>query len=155
MKTAPETLALIKTIHSCLFAIKLFISLREGGEAVCYPYGFTGAISDEIPELKEVARRGKCAIQGRNFQFGSIYDLQGLTYGHLIDFLKLEKGNVKYTYHIQVYKKTAKYDEKAELKRLMTYGCQIMECVKRMSAAVFKACAPLGRKYNTETVTRD
>lgn len=114
------------------------ISLQEGGEAICYPYGFCAGISDDVMDLREVARKGKCAIMQRNFQFGTIYDIQGLTFGSLIDFLKVDKSSVKYAYIIQVHKKPLNYNEKRELKKLMTYGCQIMQCVKGMSTAVYK-----------------
>lgn len=90
--------------------------------------------------LKEVARKGKCAITQRNFQFGTTYNIQGLTFGSLIDFLKVDSSSVKYAYIIQVHKKPLNYNEKQELKKLMTYGCEIMQCVKIMSTTVYKLC---------------
>ncbi|XP_066151794.1 carboxypeptidase B-like [Euwallacea fornicatus] len=137
VKTSPETQALIGVINY-LFPIKLLISLRENGESVCYPFGFWAGPTEDTANHKEIAKKGTSSIRGRNFRYGNLCDIQGIKYGHLIDFIKLQGGqSIEYMYSIQVHKKTAKYDEKAELKKLMEYGHQIMECTKIMSTAVY------------------
>lgn len=154
MSSRPETVALVNAIRSCQFAIKLLISLQEGGETICYPYGFCENTTEESNELKEVAKKGKSGIVGRQFRFGSIYELRGLTYGSLVDFLKMDSIPIKYMYIMQVHQKTCRYDEKRELKELITYGCQIMESIKRMSAAVYKTYTNMtgNRQVETECV---
>ncbi|KAL1497755.1 hypothetical protein ABEB36_008658 [Hypothenemus hampei] len=150
--SCPETIALIKGIFSYQFAIKLFISLREGGEFISYPFGFTSNITLMHDCIKQVAQKGKFAIKQRNFQCGTINELQGLVYGHLIDFLKLEKASMKFLYNIHVHKPISNYED--ELKNIISYGCQIMECIQRMSITVFKTYTDMvgNKKVETEYI---
>ncbi|CAG9773678.1 unnamed protein product [Ceutorhynchus assimilis] len=138
IKDAPETVALLRTINHYQFAIKLLISLHDGGETISYPFGFTLEKDQESRDLQEVAKKGKCAMPCRNFQFGSYYDIRGMTYGILMDFLKIDKASIKYLYAIQVHAKTKKGNEKQEMKTLRANGVQMMQCIKRMSCSVYK-----------------
>ncbi|KAF7285507.1 hypothetical protein GWI33_010605 [Rhynchophorus ferrugineus] len=151
LNKSPEAHTLLKTIYTYQFVIKLLISLQEGGESICYPHGFCRAIDTDTSDLQDVGKRGQRAICNREFSCGSIYDIRGLTYGTLIDFLKVDKLPIKYLFDIQVHKKTPKYNEQCELTQLLRYGNDMMNCVKRMSSAVFKFYSDVLKKKEIDT----
>ncbi|XP_030757157.1 uncharacterized protein LOC115883024 [Sitophilus oryzae] len=150
LNSSPEVYSLLKTIHTYQFTIRLLISLQEGGETICYPYGFCSAIDRHTSDLSDVAKKGKSVICGRNFASGSIYDLHGLTYGSLIDFLKMDKFPGKYVYVMQVHKRCPRYNPRAGLRQLLKYGEQITNCIKIMSGCVYKFYTNMTGNKNIE-----
>ncbi|CAH1959250.1 unnamed protein product [Acanthoscelides obtectus] len=99
----PESTALIHTIDTFQGNIKLFVSLQEGASKpkILYPYGSN---SDMLPDADMVTHIAKSALSMTHklsFNVGSIYNVCGLTFGSIIDYLAITRGlNFSYVMHI-------------------------------------------------------
>ncbi|KAJ8972680.1 hypothetical protein NQ317_001700 [Molorchus minor] len=130
---APETLAVIKAVVTYQFAVKLFISLQGDGTSITYPYGFCQNDVQDAEDLKRLAKAGQQGVKSRCFQIGSVYNVSGLTYGNIIDFLRTNRSSIKFTYVVHVNKK----QKKLEPGNIICYGQEVMNCVRFMGRGVF------------------
>ncbi|XP_023020333.2 carboxypeptidase B1-like [Leptinotarsa decemlineata] len=129
----PETMALLKVISNYQFAVKLLISLQENGEQIVYPFGICREEVFDAEDLKKIAKSGQMMIKRRCFQVGSIYQLCGLTFGSLVDYLKIRQTSIKFTYILHLGNKKGDADPK----NILSCGEDILNCIKIMAKNVY------------------
>lgn len=129
----PERTALAKAVVSYQPAIKLFISLEGNGTKITYPFGFCSGDIDDVEDLKKVAKAGSNGIRCRCFAVGSKYNLEGLCFGSMVDYIRLCHSSIKFTYTIHINKKEKNLDPCM----ILSYGQDLMNCVRFMARNVY------------------
>lgn len=128
-----ECAVLMSVINTYQFTIRLFVSLQEEGESIVYPYGFSAIQSSDLENLKKIAKSGQMGIKRRCFNVGSIYEVCGLTFGTVIDFLKLFQNSVRFAYVIHMNRKVRAPDPK----NILSYSEDIANAIKLMTKTVY------------------
>lgn len=131
---APETKALNKVLCTYHVAIKLLISLQEGGDKILFPFGCCDTKLEDEYEVLKVATSGAAGFKKKCVSVGSIYNCCGLTYGSLIDFIRFEQSAIKFMYIIHLFKKGT-HPICAE--KIKEYGECVANCVRNMSKTVY------------------
>ncbi|XP_018570880.1 carboxypeptidase A1-like [Anoplophora glabripennis] len=129
----PERLAVIKAVLSYQVAIKLFISLEGDGTKITYPFGFCNIEISDVEDLKKVAKAGKSGIKCRCFAVGSMYNLDGMRFGSMVDYIKMCQGSIKFTYTIHVNEK----EKNLNPCKILCYGQDVMNCVRFMAKNIY------------------
>ncbi|KAG5874334.1 hypothetical protein JTB14_018888 [Gonioctena quinquepunctata] len=130
---APETQALINAIATYQIALRLFVSLEEDGQKILYPFGFCNEDIFDVNDLKKIAKSAQSRVRSRCFEVGSTYQLCGLTFGSLPDFLRIQKSPMRFTYIIHVNTKKDNPDPE----RILDCGDDILNCIKSMATNVY------------------
>lgn len=128
----PERLALMKAFIEYQVAIKLFISLQGNGTKITYPYGFCAKKTQDVEDLKKVAKAGQTGIKGRCFGVGSMFDLDGLCFGTMVDYIRMCQSSIKFTYVIHVNRK-----ENVDPCKILAFGQDLTNCVRFMARNVY------------------
>lgn len=129
----PERVALTKAILSYHVAIKLFISLEGNGTKITYPFGFCNSNIYDMEDLRKVAKAGSSGVKCRCFGVGSKYDLDGLCFGSMVDYIKMCYTSIKFTYTIHINKK----EKNLNPCMILPYGQDLMNCVRFMARNVY------------------
>ncbi|XP_057651929.1 carboxypeptidase A4-like [Diorhabda carinulata] len=136
----PERLAVIKAITTYQFVIKLFVSLQEEGKKILYPFGASEDPVSNINSIREVALAGNFIC----YPIGSIYQLCGLKFGTIIDFLMMFQNCIKYPYIININNRECKSD----LNDIPDRAREILCGIQLMSSKISEF-------YKVEKVKRD
>lgn len=131
---APESLAVNHVLRTYHVAIKLFISLQEGGQRIVFPFGCCDTKLQDEFEILKVAKSGAAGFRKRCISIGSIYNCCGLTFGSLIDFMKFEQSSIKFMYIIHLFKKGT---HSPRVDKIKDYGEEVANCIRFMTKSVF------------------
>ncbi|CAG9862059.1 unnamed protein product [Phyllotreta striolata] len=128
---ASERSALVSAISAYQFATKLFVSLQEEGEMIAFPFGATSRPIGDADELARVARIGRSGA-GSSFRWGSIYQLCGLTFGTVVDFLRTFSAHFKYSYIVHM-------NDRGSANRADERASRVLCCITKMAKEVYDA----------------
>ncbi|KAJ8923256.1 hypothetical protein NQ315_001812 [Exocentrus adspersus] len=140
----PERLALIKAFLRHQVAVKLFISLEGDGTKITYPFNCTPGKLYDSEELEKVAKAGQNGVKGRCFQVGSMYQLNGLRFGSMVDYVRMCQSSIRFAYAIHVNKK----EKTLGPGKIMAHGQDVMNCVRFMARNVYMIYNDSGSAIN-------
>ncbi|CAG9856983.1 unnamed protein product [Phyllotreta striolata] len=129
---APTTKAICKAL-AVDAPIKLFVSLQENGHFLSYPFGcFPQAFPDE--DVKRAGRFPLCDLEKLNrLRTGSVYQLSGLTFGTVVDYIRLTYDSLKFSYILHLRDRRVK----PRVEDILPYGNDTLKCVKYLARNVF------------------
>ncbi|XP_028131722.1 carboxypeptidase A1-like [Diabrotica virgifera virgifera] len=132
---SPEQMALLKALATFQYSIKIFISLQEEGFKITYPYG---TCKEPIPEVEDIRRIALLSRSANTlcFQVGSIYQLFGLRFGTVIDFITMFFNSIKFCYIFHINSKNCSCNTQEISERAM----ELLQCLALMGQEVSELC---------------
>ncbi|XP_072377469.1 carboxypeptidase A1-like [Diabrotica undecimpunctata] len=132
---SPEQMALLKALATFQYSIKIFISLQEEGFKITYPYGICKEPLPDVEDIRRIALLSRAA-NTLCFQVGSIYQLLGLKFGTIIDFISMFFNSIKFCYIFHINSKRCS----CNIQEISERAKELLQCLALMGQEVIELC---------------